>query len=93
MRAGLRLLSAVKLKLGPHEITVEAGKRYSWCSCGLSAKQPLCDGEHKKHPELNLKPLRLFPDSPSTINLCGCKRTKNPPYCDGSHSIPSASVE
>ena len=29
-------------------IFVEANKRYSWCSCGLSNKQPLCDGSHKE---------------------------------------------
>lgn len=23
-----------------------AGKRYLWCSCGRSAKQPFCDGSH-----------------------------------------------
>ena len=29
-------------------ISVEANKRYSWCSCGLSKKEPLCDGSHKE---------------------------------------------
>lgn len=27
--------------------TVRAGKKYFWCSCGRSAKQPFCDGSHK----------------------------------------------
>ena len=22
-------------------------KKYAWCSCGKSAKQPFCDGSHK----------------------------------------------
>ena len=31
----------------PIPVEVEAGKTYYWCSCGKSAKQPLCDGAHK----------------------------------------------
>lgn len=89
MRRCLRLLSAAIPKRGPYEATVEAGKRYSWCACGLSAKQPFCDGEHKKHPDAP-KPVRIFPDAPATLSFCGCKQTKNPPYCDGSHNaLPS----
>ena len=32
----------------PYKVKVEKGKTYFWCSCGLSAKQPFCDGSHKK---------------------------------------------
>ncbi len=31
----------------PMPIEVEAGKSYWWCACGLSKKQPFCDGSHK----------------------------------------------
>ena len=31
----------------PFAIEVEAGKKYFWCTCGRSAKQPFCDGSHK----------------------------------------------
>ena len=31
----------------PYTIKVEKGKTYFWCSCGLSQKQPFCDGTHK----------------------------------------------
>ena len=31
----------------PYAIDVESGKKYWWCSCGRSAKQPFCDGSHK----------------------------------------------
>ena len=31
----------------PIKVTLEEGKRYSWCSCGLSENQPYCDGAHK----------------------------------------------
>ena len=32
----------------PYKIKVEKDKTYFWCSCGLSQKQPFCDGTHKK---------------------------------------------
>jgi CDGSH iron-sulfur domain-containing protein 3 len=32
---------------GPYPVQVEAGKSYYWCSRGLSATQPFCDGSHK----------------------------------------------
>jgi len=30
----------------PQKVTLEAGKKYAWCSCGLSENQPFCDGSH-----------------------------------------------
>ena len=30
-----------------HAILVKKGKKYYWCSCGLSKSQPFCDGSHK----------------------------------------------
>lgn len=68
----------------PFRVDVVGGKRYSWCTCGYSKKQPFCDGAHKlKAP--GFSPLRFFPDKDMTIYLCGCKFTNNPPYCDGTH--------
>ena len=32
----------------PYKVKVEKGKTYSWCTCGLSNKQPFCDGVHSK---------------------------------------------
>ena len=32
----------------PYKVKVEKGKTYFWCACGLSPKQPFCDGSHKK---------------------------------------------
>jgi len=32
----------------PYKVKVEKGKIYSWCACGLSVKQPFCDGSHSK---------------------------------------------
>ena len=31
----------------PTGVTVEKGKTYAWCTCGLSVKNPFCDGSHK----------------------------------------------
>ncbi len=32
----------------PYKVIVEEDKTYFWCACGLSKKQPFCDGSHKK---------------------------------------------
>ncbi|XP_057699853.1 CDGSH iron-sulfur domain-containing protein 3, mitochondrial-like [Corythoichthys intestinalis] len=68
----------------PFRVRLQAGKRYAWCACGHSKKQPYCDGAHKtKAP--NISPLRFTPDKDKTVMLCACKQTANAPYCDGSH--------
>ena len=64
-------------------VDLEEGKRYFWCTCGKSAKEPYCDGAHKG---TEMKPLPFVADSTETVLLCRCKKTQNPPYCDGSHS-------
>jgi CDGSH-type Zn-finger protein len=69
---------------GPYFLEVEPGKAYFWCSCGKSAKQPLCDGAHKG---TGMKSLAFEESSQKTVALCGCKHTKHPPFCDGSHSM------
>ena len=66
----------------PIAVTVEAGKTYAWCSCGLSAAQPFCDGSHKV---TDLRPLVWQATESKEVWLCQCKHTKNAPYCDGSH--------
>ena len=33
-------------QLNPYQVELEAGKRYAWCRCGRSKKQPFCDGSH-----------------------------------------------
>jgi CDGSH iron-sulfur domain-containing protein 3 len=66
----------------PLPIAVEAGKPYFWCSCGLSAKQPFCDGSHKG---TGLSPLRHVPEADGTAWFCTCKQSSRAPLCDGSH--------
>lgn len=69
-------------KKGPYIVDVEA-KAYYWCSCGLSANQPFCDGTHKT---TEFKPVKTEFDKPQKVAFCGCKNSKNPPFCDGTHS-------
>jgi len=70
----------------PFKVKVEKGKTYSWCTCGLSQKQPFCDGKHKKEGKFNS--LKYYSEEGKDVYFCGCKMTKNPPFCDGSHSKP-----
>lgn len=72
-----------------YKVAVEKGKKYFWCSCGLSQKQPFCDGAHKnylkddKTPQM--KPLIFEAKEDGIVGFCGCKNSKNPIICDGSH--------
>jgi len=67
----------------PYAITLEAGKKYAWCACGLSAAQPLCDGSHKN---TDLRPVVFEAEENKEVYLCGCKHTRGRPFCDGSHN-------
>lgn len=71
---------------GPFPIEVEAGKAYFWCTCGLSQKQPFCDGSHKG---TGFMPVRYQADQSRTVFFCGCKMTASQPLCDGSHNKPA----
>ena len=57
---------------------------YHWCSCGESAKQPFCDGSHKR---LNTgkSPVAVTIDAAKKVAWCGCKESKNGAFCDGTH--------
>lgn len=67
----------------PIGIELEEGKKYAWCSCGLSENQPLCDGKHKG---TGMKPHVFKAESSETKYSCTCKATSNKPFCDGSHN-------
>ena len=67
-----------------YKVIIEKGKTYFWCSCGLSQKQPFCDGTHKK--EGKFKSIKYIAEESKEIFFCGCKMTKHPPLCDASHS-------
>lgn len=67
----------------PIAVEVEAGKSYFWCSCGLSANQPFCDGSHK---DSEFTPTKWTAEKDGKAFFCTCKQTDNMPLCDGSHS-------
>ncbi|XP_055628007.1 CDGSH iron-sulfur domain-containing protein 3, mitochondrial [Toxorhynchites rutilus septentrionalis] len=70
----------------PFKIELVEGKRYSWCLCGKSKSQPLCDGTHKlEQYKITLRPVRFQVEKTGTYWLCNCKQTKNRPFCDGTH--------
>jgi CDGSH-type Zn-finger protein len=73
----------------PYAVEVEAGKKYSWCTCGMSAKEPFCDDSHKKFKNADgsamMKSLKFDAAESKKVYLCGCKHTQNPPFCDQSH--------
>ena len=66
----------------PAVIEVEPGTYY-WCSCGLSASQPFCDGAHKG---TDFTPMEVTVTQKKTLPFCQCKMTDTPPYCDGAHT-------
>ena len=70
----------------PYKMEVEEGKLYSWCRCGLSSLDPLCDGSHKG---TDFKSFKFIAEKTGTVWLCGCKETKNMPFCDGTHTTLS----
>ena len=67
----------------PVKITLDKDKKYYFCMCGLSSKQPFCDGSHKGS---EFTPVKVEIEEKKTVWLCGCKRTDRKPYCDGTHN-------
>lgn len=74
----------VVAQLGPYQVELVEGKRYSWCRCGRSATQPFCDGAHAG---TGIMPLVFTAERSETVFLCGCKDTGDAPFCDGSHNL------
>jgi len=66
----------------PIKVELEEGKKYAWCTCGLSDKQPYCNGAHKG---TEFRPKVFVAEATKTAHLCQCKQTQNPGFCDGAH--------
>ncbi len=67
----------------PIKVSVEKGKRYSWCTCGESKNQPFCDGAHKGSA---FSPVRYEATEDKDIHFCTCKQTSNENgFCNGAH--------
>ncbi len=65
----------------PFVMEVEPGT-YAWCACGLSKKQPYCDGSHKT---TSFRPIIEKITEKKTVAWCGCKHSGKKPFCDGAH--------
>lgn len=70
-----------KSQNSPYVLEMEP-RRYAWCSCGQSKKQPFCDGSHS---DTGMFPVVVEITEKKKIAWCGCKATRTPPYCDGTH--------
>ena len=66
----------------PYVLEMEPGK-YAWCACGLSVKQPFCDGSHKS---TDIRPIIEEITEKKKVAWCGCKQSGNKPFCDGTHN-------
>jgi CDGSH-type Zn-finger protein len=64
------------------KIDVKQGETYFWCACGLSAKQPFCDGSHAGS---GFSPVAYQAEESKLISFCGCKHSKKGIICDGTH--------
>ena len=64
-------------------VDLEEGKDYWFCTCGLSEKQPFCDGKHKG---TGFKSMKFTAEKTGKAWLCQCKQSKKQPFCDGAHS-------
>ena len=73
----------ISAQKSPYKVVLDEGQKYAFCTCGLSEKQPYCDGAHKEAGEL--KPKVFVAEKSGEMFLCGCKRTGAAPYCDGTH--------
>ncbi len=65
----------------PYVIEEKAGKK-AFCSCGLSSKDPYCDGSHK---DTGFSPEIVELKENKKVAWCGCKQSVNGAFCDGTH--------
>ena len=57
------MINGRKAGEAPIGVNVLEGKSYYWCTCGLSVKQPFCDGSHKDTA------FNTFPDNSDWIKF------------------------
>lgn len=76
----------------PYYAELKKGRRYFWCSCGLSKNQPYCDGSHEG---TGFEPVAYKArEEGEEVLFCGCKHTGDAPFCDGTHNnLPGGYAE
>lgn len=74
----------VVVQYKPYYQELTKGRTYFWCSCGLSKRQPFCDGSHR---DTGFEPViyKAQQDNEEVL-FCGCKKSATQPFCDGSHN-------
>uniref|UniRef100_A0AC34Q618 Iron-binding zinc finger CDGSH type domain-containing protein n=1 Tax=Panagrolaimus sp. JU765 TaxID=591449 RepID=A0AC34Q618_9BILA len=77
----------------PISVKLEAEKLYAFCGCGLSNKQPFCDGSHKGMGRTLRRPVRFTVNKTDDYWLCMCKESKKFPLCDGTHKTTSSAQD
>lgn len=66
----------------PYAVELAPGD-YWWCACGLSKRQPFCDGSHRAQGVFT--PVKFSVTVAQKVWLCGCKHSAGRPFCDGTH--------
>ncbi len=66
----------------PMKVCLEEGKKYAYCTCGLSDNQPYCNGAHKG---TEFAPIVFTAEANEEVKMCLCKQSQNGPRCDGQH--------
>jgi sterol desaturase/sphingolipid hydroxylase (fatty acid hydroxylase superfamily)/CDGSH-type Zn-finger protein len=63
-------------------VSLTKGENYLWCACGMSTKQPFCDGSHHGS---KFKPQKFTAKRTGEVKLCNCKKSNQTPFCDDTH--------
>ena len=56
----------------PIKVNLQEGKRYSFCTCGLSKNIPYCDNAHRAHNEkegTDYKSIKIFPQADAEVMI------------------------
>jgi CDGSH-type Zn-finger protein len=72
----------IAAQTAPYQFEVATGRKYFWCACGRSKKQPICDGSHSG---TGITPIVYEAKEAKTVWFCGCKASGKKPLCDGTH--------
>ena len=63
-------------------VTEEKAVKKEFCTCGLSSKDPYCDGSHKG--TVFSAEIVMFEED-KKVAWCGCKQSRKGAFCDGSN--------